>query len=301
MRRAWCFAAMVAAFGLLAGAPAPTLAGPIDLLVEAVSTDTLDARVDFLSSYPTRRADQPEARQAAAWLAARLRDAGTDTVALQLWSHGYAPNVVARRRGTTRPRELVVVGGHFDSISRQGNEAPGADDNASGTACVLECARVLCTMRFERSIEFVAFSAEEVGLFGSNAYVAHLAQSGDSLVAMLNVDMIGYRLGSDRRDSRCDHRRLERLAARCGVRRGRSARSRPATRRRELFQRCDQRPGDLLERRLACHLVLRGLGQQHPLHPHSRRSHRAELQRSACSPCSRRESPWRSWRRSRRP
>jgi hypothetical protein len=89
---------------------------------------------------------------------------------------------------------------HFDSISRQGIGAPGADDNASGTAAVLECARVLCVARFERTLQFAAFSAEEIGLFGSTAYASNLYNRGDDLVGMINVDMIGYRAGGDRRD-----------------------------------------------------------------------------------------------------
>jgi hypothetical protein len=65
---------------------------------------------------------------------------------------------------------------------------------------VLECARVLCRFRFESTLHFVAFSGEEFGLFGSDAYAALLQSRGDSLLGMVNADMVGYLEPHDRRD-----------------------------------------------------------------------------------------------------
>jgi hypothetical protein len=194
-------AALAVFVALVTAAPYRAAAdGAIDALVQSVSTDTLNANVQYLQNFGTRQSDLTEGRMAAQWIAARFHSFGADSVYVQGWSRGYAPNVVAIRRGTTRPNEIVLVGGHYDSISRLGKEAPGADDNASGTAAVLECARVLCGSRFESTVQFAAFSAEELGLFGSTAYAAHLYYNNDDLIAMVNVDMIGYRAGSDRRD-----------------------------------------------------------------------------------------------------
>jgi Zn-dependent M28 family amino/carboxypeptidase len=93
-------------------------------------------------------------------------------------------NVIAELPGTTRPDEVVLVGAHFDAYYG------GADDNSSGVAAVMELARVLSRYRFERTLRFVGFDLEEVGLVGSNRYVDTLG--GERLVASVVFDCIGY-------------------------------------------------------------------------------------------------------------
>jgi hypothetical protein len=105
---------------------------------------------------------------------------------------GEGRNVVATLPGTADSERMVIVGAHYDSFSTdEFRAAPGADDNASGTAAVLEIARVLSRHRFSRTIKFVAFDAEELGLFGSE-HLAEAAKSRrDVIVAVLNLDMVG--------------------------------------------------------------------------------------------------------------
>jgi hypothetical protein len=103
--------------------------------------------------------------------------------------------------------EYVVVGAHYDHLgrsitfSRDANEYhfvhPGADDNASGTAGVLELARRFATRPGRRSILFLNFSGEELGLIGSQAFIDNIPVPRDSIVAMVNLDMVG-RLRDDR-------------------------------------------------------------------------------------------------------
>ncbi|HPP73685.1 MAG TPA: M28 family peptidase [Armatimonadota bacterium] len=94
-------------------------------------------------------------------------------------------NLIAVHQGTTRPNDIYLVGAHYDSA---GN--PGADDNASGVAGVLEAARVLSQFSFEATLVFVAFDWEELGLIGSRAYVdRHI---GDNIQGMISLDMIAY-------------------------------------------------------------------------------------------------------------
>jgi len=101
-------------------------------------------------------------------------------------------NVVATKPGTSSD-EQVVICGHFDSTSEDAaNLAPGADDNASGTAAVVEAARVMAEYPFEKTIKFLCFSGEEQGLFGSGEYAGDARAAGDSIVGALNFDMIGY-------------------------------------------------------------------------------------------------------------
>lgn len=117
---------------------------------------------------------------------------------------GAAANVVGILDGSdpNLKNEVVVIGAHYDHLGRggEGSLAPregeihhGADDNASGTAAVLELARMFKSqgVRPRRTILFMAFSGEEEGLLGSNYYVNHPILPLANTVAMLNMDMIG--------------------------------------------------------------------------------------------------------------
>ncbi len=111
-----------------------------------------------------------------------------------------AYNVIGTLTGTTRPNEWYIVCGHYDSTSEIPNtSAPGAEDNGSGTAGVLELARVLADEPQEATIKFIAFAGEEQGLFGSNAYVQSLVSSGDlgKVQGVINMDMISFTADND--------------------------------------------------------------------------------------------------------
>jgi photosystem II stability/assembly factor-like uncharacterized protein len=102
-------------------------------------------------------------------------------------------NVVATIPGTSSPDEIYIICGHYDSISQSPETyAPGADDNGTGTVGVIEAARVLKNYSFESTLRFVCFAREEQGLVGSHAYCLEARARGDSIVAALNFDMIGY-------------------------------------------------------------------------------------------------------------
>ena len=94
-------------------------------------------------------------------------------------------NVVGVHAGTVRPDDIYIVGAHYDSANN-----PGADDNGSGTAGVMEAARVLSQYEFEATLVFIAFDREEQGLIGSNAYAQD--HSGDNILGMISLDMIAY-------------------------------------------------------------------------------------------------------------
>ncbi len=95
-------------------------------------------------------------------------------------------NVVATLAGSSD--EMVVLGAHYDSVA----DGPGANDNASGTATVLELARTLPAAELPATIRIVLFGAEEIGLVGSRYYVDSLSmQERERIVSMLNFDMVG--------------------------------------------------------------------------------------------------------------
>jgi hypothetical protein len=100
-------------------------------------------------------------------------------------------NVVATLAGGVLSNELVLIVAHLDD-QPSGARAPGADDNASGSAGVLTAAGIFSQYRFDRSIRFVLFTGEEQYMLGSTAYAAAAKAAGDNIVAVLNLDMIAW-------------------------------------------------------------------------------------------------------------
>lgn len=104
-------------------------------------------------------------------------------------------NVVAVRKGNdpTLSKEVVVVGAHYDHVGtdERGQIWPGADDNASGTALLLELAKSFALVPTPRTLLFVHFSGEEINLLGSEAFVRSPTFPVSDMVAMINADMVG--------------------------------------------------------------------------------------------------------------
>ena len=109
-------------------------------------------------------------------------------------------NVIARRRGETPGSGKYVLGAHYDATASRTpgwnsatEPAPGADDNGSGVACVLEAARILTQDRYDFDLEFALFGGEEQVLLGSKAYVADsLLSEVDQVIGAIVLDMVGY-------------------------------------------------------------------------------------------------------------
>ncbi len=107
-------------------------------------------------------------------------------------------NVWAKQPGLGVAPGTVLVCAHYDSISENSSlenpdaPAPGADDNATGTAAVLELARASQGQNYARDVVYCCFSGEELGLFGSSHFASKMASAGEPFVAVLNMDMLGY-------------------------------------------------------------------------------------------------------------
>ncbi|MEV4175098.1 M20/M25/M40 family metallo-hydrolase [Nonomuraea sp. NPDC049709] len=110
-------------------------------------------------------------------------------------------NVIGTLRGDASPARLYVVTGHLDSrvtdVMNATADAPGADDDASGVAVVLELARLFATRRTEGTLVFAAVSAEEQGLYGSAHMAARLKEAGADVQAMFSNDIVGASSGWD--------------------------------------------------------------------------------------------------------
>jgi hypothetical protein len=184
-------------------------------LLDDLDRDRIQATVLRLTQFGTRhtlssQTDPVRGIGAARdWLYAQLQgyaaaSGGRMTVALQSFVQPAGPripvpttitNVIATLRGTTSPDRVYVVSGHYDSrvtdVLNATSDAPGADDDASGVAAVLELARTLATRPIEATIMFVAYAGEEQGLFGSTFMAQQLKSAGTDVQAMFSNDIIG--------------------------------------------------------------------------------------------------------------
>jgi hypothetical protein len=167
----------------------------IERLVERVSDTNLRAYVRSLTDLKTRYTYSPNSAAAASLILNHFLRQGMNA-ALQpvvLGGGNQTQNVVAEITGQVYPDDVVLVCAHYDSTSQSPSTlAPGADDNASGTAAVMEAARILAPYPMDFTVRFVAFGAEEQGLYGSEAYAGAMKISGERVVGVVNLDMIGY-------------------------------------------------------------------------------------------------------------
>jgi subtilisin-like proprotein convertase family protein len=102
-------------------------------------------------------------------------------------------NVIGKKLGTKYSNKYYIICAHYDNYcTTPPDTVPGADDNASGVCGVLECARLIANIPLDYTVYFIAFDEEEMGLYGSKAYVDTAYARGDTIMGVLNLDMISY-------------------------------------------------------------------------------------------------------------
>lgn len=192
---------------------------PVDSAVRAalrgISVERIYQYERSLYQFGSKYITQPGNRLAIEYLASVLR------------SFGYEPeiqwfepqpgvrtaNVIATLRGRVSPDLIYVISSHFDSVE----DGPGSDDNTSGTAALLDVARVLARRPQAATIKFAWFTGEEAGLFGSREFVRRAVANDDKIAGALNNDMIGWtndeRLDNTIRYSNAGIRDLQHAAA----------------------------------------------------------------------------------------
>ncbi|MEO0128982.1 MAG: M20/M25/M40 family metallo-hydrolase [candidate division WOR-3 bacterium] len=166
----------------------------IQKMVAAVSQDTIQASILRMQRMYTRYTTTDSNKIVAVnWIRNKLLSYGCDSVYFQYFNNNYGPNVVGIKKGYLYPtiKKYCLIGGHMDDVPSSGY-APGADDNASGTVAMIEAARVMRNYLFENTIYYVAFNAEELGLYGSDSFATRAWRNGDTILGVINYDMIGY-------------------------------------------------------------------------------------------------------------
>ena len=204
---------------LLVTAPATAAQTPQDArlarIAAAVDAGRMKATVERLVGFGTRHtlSSQTDPKRgigaAVRWSEAEMKKLGLevlqtcDTVTgRRVPTPTKVCNALAIQRGTERPNDVVIISGHIDSrVSDVMNavlDSPGANDDGSGTAAVMEAARVLSRHKFPGTIVYAVLSGEEQGLLGGKILADHAKAQGWNVVANLNNDIIGNSCGSDK-------------------------------------------------------------------------------------------------------
>ena len=166
-------------------APNPLIRNHISKMSESLVRDY----VVKLASYKTRLAGSAENEKAVEEIEKNLSELGYETS--QICYSSRKCSVIADKKGSASEDKVLLVEAHMDSV---GKDFAGADDNASGTAVLMEMARVLSTYKNQKTIRFFVTNGEEGGLLGAEHYVKSLKSDGQikKIVLTINMDMVGW-------------------------------------------------------------------------------------------------------------
>jgi len=183
--------------GLAAGAVSsctPDISPRREVVASLRSIESANLRkhvYDLATLGPRRSSDAHETLRTVEYLKTELRAAGCDTIEERVPATSGQPaitNLVVTFTGSEPNSPVLEIGAHYDTVTG----TPGADDNASGVAALLEMAKVFIAHRQRRTLRLAFFAAEESGLRGSAAHVAQLIKRGDRLAGAIVLEMIGY-------------------------------------------------------------------------------------------------------------
>jgi hypothetical protein len=192
----------------------------IDTIVRAISPQRIQARIEKLVSFGTRHTMSETVSEtrgigaARRWIKSDLERCGAGKLQVRFDGHMHPVdkriakpteivNVVATLPGTQAASvdRMYVVSGHYDSRRTVDGDyegdAPGANDDASGTAAVMEMACVMAQYKFDATIVFMTVAAEEQGLYGSGDFAEKAKQKNLNIAGMLNNDIIGSSMSDD--------------------------------------------------------------------------------------------------------
>jgi hypothetical protein len=175
----------------------------VQQFVDSISLNRIRNNVQHLANdFYTRNSLSTEAVDAAQYLLGVMTQYGCRNARLISFEDGYSPNVICEIPGYQSSAPAVFVGAHYDCRSTglydPAQRAPGADDNGSGSAGLLDILNTAAsliadyTLEFRRTIIFGLFSGEEQGLIGSGVYASEISRDNVQLIGMVGLDMIGY-------------------------------------------------------------------------------------------------------------
>lgn len=168
----------------------------IESIVSFVSKNNIERSINELASFHTRHTKSKFIDESANWLKGELEKFSQVNVTFHNYTESEykLKNVICQKTGSSD--KVILVCAHYDSrmedLEDSESRAPGADDNASGVAVILEIARLISKFSLEKSLQLAFFSGEEQGLWGSKHYSKHLKDNNVNLHRLINLDMVGF-------------------------------------------------------------------------------------------------------------
>lgn len=163
-------------------------------IIEQIDQDSLVTRIKALEQFGSRYTAEQQARVAEYIFTVLTRQGLDPQFHHYVYKKNAYRNVEAVIRGHRNPDQYLVIGAHYDAKSdRAATSAPGADDNASGVAALLELTRIISRYEMDNTVRVVFFSNEERGHPGSSHYVTYLQSLAEQYLGGIVVDCIGYR------------------------------------------------------------------------------------------------------------
>jgi hypothetical protein len=165
--------------------------------LKEVSIDSVRSIMQRMQDFRTRYCMAPNRDTVVRWVSNKFISMGYTDVTLdsfQFWGT-WQKNIIVSIKGTQDPSPNIIFGAHYDSWAfPDSTNAPGADDNASGIAAIMELARVLKMINYQSklSLKFIAFGVEEKGEIGSTVYARKAKSGGMNISLMVNHDIIAY-------------------------------------------------------------------------------------------------------------
>ena len=159
---------------------------PVDIqsLVDLVDSTRLIGDLTFIEGIRHRTAGPVHLQETKDFIQFQFLDRGLETYLQPFTYSGYnAHNIIGRQPGTGMTGDTYILGGHFDTVA----DAPGADDNGSAVAGMLEAMRILSQYPTKKTLKFVGFDLEEAGLVGSTKYVSTSILNGEVVAGMVEV------------------------------------------------------------------------------------------------------------------
>lgn len=161
----------------------------IQSLVDMVDSTRLKEDLTFIEGVRHRTAGAAHLQETKDFIHFQFLDQGLETYNQEFTFGSYnAHNIIGRHPGTGTTGDTYILGGHFDSVA----DAPGADDNGSAVAGMVEAMRILSQYPTKKTIKFIGFDLEEANLVGSTRYVTNGITNGESVAGMIDFEMIGY-------------------------------------------------------------------------------------------------------------
>lgn len=174
----------------------------VNSFINKVNPENIFEVIKKLSSFQNRYYESNNGIESQNWLKSYWESIikNRQDARVELFSHTYSqPSLILTIQGTKSPEELIILGGHGDSINQSSSDqedmkAPGADDNASGIAVLTEILRVIVQEGYkpEKTIKFISYAAEEVGLRGSNEIARRMKSTNAKVSGILQFDMTNF-------------------------------------------------------------------------------------------------------------